>query len=89
MPPFMPALAELEPLPLIQPSASSTCRRLARIDLPAPGPPHMRKKKLTSWNLLHVRSIACWVCVGVKRMSIRVALHVRLKRMQPAHGQWG
>jgi len=44
MPPFMPALAELEPLPLIQPSARSTCRRFARIDLPAPGPPHLRTR---------------------------------------------
>jgi hypothetical protein len=36
VPPFMPALAELEPEPLTQPVASSAWRRLARIDLPAP-----------------------------------------------------
>ena len=50
MPPFIPAILLAEPEFLTQPSQSSCCRRLARIDLPAPGPPHIKKKKLTSWN---------------------------------------
>ena len=44
MPPFIPALAEPEPEPLTQPSGSSACSRLARIDLPEPAPPHSSKK---------------------------------------------
>jgi len=48
MPPFIPAFIDAEPLPLTHPSQSSVIMRLARIDLPVPGPPHMRKKKLTS-----------------------------------------
>ena len=50
MPPFMPAFWLAEPLPMTHPLQSSSIMRLARIDLPVPGVPHIRKKKLTSWN---------------------------------------
>ena len=33
---------------MTQPLQSSSIMRLARIDLPVPGPPHIKKKKLTS-----------------------------------------
>ena len=62
-PPFIPAFADELPLPLIQPSARRACRRLARIDLPAPGPPHIKKKNETSWN----GSKACNLCTDNER----------------------
>ena len=49
-PPFMPASTS-EPDGWTQPSGSSAIMRLARIDLPEPGPPHSSRKNETSWNL--------------------------------------
>ena len=40
----MPAFVLPEPEPAIHPGVSSACMRLARIDLPEPGPPHSSKK---------------------------------------------
>ena len=46
--PFMPSFLDDSPALRIQPSIRISFMRVARMDLPEPAPPHIRKKKETS-----------------------------------------
>ncbi len=79
----MPAFCDADPEPWIQPLDSSACIRLARIDLPEPGPPHRSKKNDTSC----IGSNAC-MCSSSMSLTSRPAMFTPLEKRRIRKARW-